>query len=168
MLAFVGLRASGAWKLLLIAAWVHAVGSGFDDYGSRHALLGGIALCGMVGGVRSVWLPGLVALGLGWTTIQLAAVWNAEDNGEVAAEARGLGAPPKGCVEVTDEPFVPGQALPSHTRFYRGQLDSPCVVWGEEFWHRTWNSRGLMDRAKRMRTLWTNSSRGLQRPRRRL
>jgi hypothetical protein len=31
---------------------------------------------------------------------------------------------------------------------------NPCVIWGEEFWHRSWSNRGLMDRAIRMRTLY--------------
>ena len=164
LFSVMGLQTRSAWKLLVIAGWVHAVGSGFDDYGSRHALLGGVALCGLVGCVRTVWIPSLVVLVLGWETMQMASVWNAVDQGEVAMEAKDLGAPPRGCVEVTDEPAVQGQMLPSHVRFYRAELDVDCAVWGEEFWHRTWNSRGLMDRATRMRTLYSMEPIGAFRP----
>jgi hypothetical protein len=155
-LSVMGLRAAGGWKLMLIAAWVHAVGSGFDDYGARHALLGGVALCGLTAAARWVWVPSLALIGLSYATFERASQWNASDDGEIAVSARNLGPPPlKQCVEVTEEPHVPGQAMPSHARFFRGELDQDCVLWGEEFWHRSWSSRGLMDRAQRMRVLYT-------------
>jgi len=154
VLALAGLRTSGGWKLLLIALWVHIIGSAFDDYGSRHALLGGVALCGLIASARTMWIPAVAAVGLSAATWQTASEWNAPDDGAMAAEAVQMGPPLSGCVEVTEEPHVPGQALPSHARFFRGELDANCVVWGEEFWHRSWSSRGLMDRAKRMQMLY--------------
>ena len=88
------------------------------------------------------------------STVSLRAQWHASDDAALASEAAGLGAPPTDCIEVTEEPVIPGQALPSHIRFARGDLAGSCVIWGEEFWHRSWSSRGLMDRALRMRTLY--------------
>jgi gamma-glutamyltranspeptidase/glutathione hydrolase len=44
------------------------------------------------------------------------------DDGVIAAEAQNLDVPAKDCVEVTEEPVLPGQALPSHVRFYRGEI----------------------------------------------
>jgi len=156
LLAVAGLRSPGGWKLLMIAVWVHAVGSAFDDYGSRHAVLGGVALCGLVAGSRAVWVPVLAAVGLIVATFDRVSEWNAPDDGSIAEAAKTMGAPPiSTCTEVTEEPHVPGQALPSHARFFRGELAEECVMWGEEFWHRSWSSRGLMDRAQRMRVLYT-------------
>ena len=164
LLAFAGLRSINAWRLLAIAFWVHAVGAGFDDYGSRHALLGGVVLCGLVASSRMVWIPVAATTLLGLETMQLTQSWNASDDGAVAAEAKALSAPPAGCVEVTDEPPVNGQALPSHVRFFRDEIDSSCVMWGEEFWHRSWSSRGLMDRGVRMKTLYRMKPVGALKP----
>jgi hypothetical protein len=154
-LSLLGLGRGKRWWLLAIAIWVHVVGSAFDDYGARHALLGGVALCGLVASARSVWVPLIVVAGLGWDTFELADDWYAPDRGEIAAKSVDLPAPPKKCVEVSEEPVLVGQKLPSHIRFYRGEIDADCVIWGEEFWHNQWSSRGLKDRAERMRLLYT-------------
>ena len=165
LLSLAGLRTKQGWLLLAMALWVHAVGAGFDDYGSRHALFGGVALCGLVAASRTIWIPIVVTMGLTAGSIQLAHVWHGPDDGGVATEAHELGAPPTACVEVTDEPSVAGQSLPSHRRFFHGEVDADCVIWGEEFWHRTWSSRGLMDRATRMKVLYIMKPVGALKPR---
>ena len=165
LLSLAGLHSKKGWLLFAAALWVHAVGAGFDDYGSRHALLGGVALCGLVATARSVWIPVIATVALGVGTIDLAQSWHAPDDGAVAREAEKLSGPPAGCVEVTDEPPVSGQALPSHVRFFRAEIDSDCVMWGEEFWHRSWSSRGLNDRATRMKTIYTMKPVGALKPR---
>ena len=164
LVAVLGLRDPRTWRFLLVIIGVHAVGSAFDDYGARHALLGGIALCGLVGAVRTVWVPLVVAVALSFSTFELSQIWHASDDGAIAVEAQGLSAPPPGCIEVTEEPYVPGQALPSHVRYFRGDVTADCVLWGEEFWHRSWSSRGLRDRAQRMRTLYKMEAVGALQP----
>jgi len=154
LLGLMGVRGPRGLRLLGMVVWVHIVGATFEDYGARHALLGGMLMLGLVANARWTWVPMLAAVGLAVSTMSLRDQWHALDDGTVAAEADGLGAPPTDCVEVTEEPTIPGQVLPSHVRFARGDLESPCVIWGEEFWHRGWSSRGLMDRATRMRTLY--------------
>lgn len=155
ILSLLGLGRGKRWWLLALAVWVHIVGSAFDDYGARHALLGGVALCGLVAATRTVWVPVIVATGLGWETVELADDWYAPDRGVIAAMSVDLPVPPKDCVEVSEEPVLVGQNNPSHILFYRGDIDAECVIWGEEFWHNQWSSRGLQDRAVRMRHLYT-------------
>ncbi len=154
ILSLFGLGRGKRWWLFAIALWVHGVGSAFDDYGARHALLGGVALCGLAASARSMWVPIIVTAGLGWNTVELANDWYAPDRGTVAAKAVDLPPPPKPCVEVSEEPILVGQKIPSHIHFFRGTIDAECVIWGEEFWHSQWSSRGLADRAERMRLLY--------------
>lgn len=129
---------------------VHLVGSSFLDYGARHALPGGIALCALGGlaAARFRHLPGLVILlGLAWQLPGLKARWYTPQ----PADLPGLPeAPPADCVEVTGEPPIDGQPMPSHALLWAGALRADCVLWGEAPIHRAWTSRGLQDRAVRM------------------
>ncbi|MEC9389208.1 MAG: hypothetical protein VX944_03970 [Myxococcota bacterium] len=155
VLSLLGLRRGGVGFFAVLAVWVHITGAAFEDYGGRHALLGGLCLVAMVANAR-LWIwPVATVVVLGLETMDAAARWHAPDDGTVKAEAMGLPPLPSDCVEVTEEPTLADQPLPSHIQFFRGEIDSGCVVWGEEFWHRSWSSRGLMDRATRMRTLYT-------------
>ncbi len=154
LLGLMGVRGPRGLRLLGMVVWVHIVGSTFEDYGARHALLGGMLMLGLIANARWTWVPALAAIGLAVSTMSLRTQWHAPDDGTVAAEADGLDAPPADCIEVTEEPNIPGQPLPSHVHFSRGDIENSCVIWGEEFWHRSWSSRGLMDRAIRMRTLY--------------
>ncbi len=155
-----GLMDRRTWALGAVALWVHLSSAPFDDYGARHGLVGGVALCGMVAATaarsRQV-LPVLTALGLVWGLVDLRERWNAEETVAGAAlEQLAAELPPlqAGCAVVLDEPPLQGQVHPSHFGFYAHAVTDACVVWGEEFWHRRWNSRGLHDRATRMRTLY--------------
>ena len=149
-----GLARGGVGLFAIMALWVHLTGSAFEDYGGRHALMGGLCLVAMVANARSVVFP-LVTLGvLAYHSMDAAARWHAPDDGTIKAESVALPSLPEGCVAVTEEPTLVDQSMPSHIRFFRHELDADCVVWGEEFWHRSWSSRGLMDRALRMRTLY--------------
>jgi len=160
LLGVVGLRDRRTWSLLAIALWVHLVGAAFDDYGARHGLLGGVALCGIVA-ATATWsrtvLPVTVAAGLIWGLRDLHTTWNADESevgAPLEAVASDLPALPSACVQVVDEPPLQGQAQRSHFAYFSGGITADCVVWGEEFWHRRWNSRSLHDRALRMRVLY--------------
>jgi hypothetical protein len=154
-LGVLGLGDRRAWGLLGAALLVHVAGSGFADYGARHALLGGVVMCALVGVAADRWghIVGLaVALGLASDTASVARVWHHPV--VPAAATLDLGPPPPDCVEVTEEPPIPGQPLPSYLQHWRGELVADCVMWGEEDQHSAWTSRGLRDRALRMRTLY--------------
>lgn len=151
LLALGGLVERKAWPLLGVAALTHLLGSSFADYGSRHALLGGVALCAL-GGVlaaRTRHTAGLVlALGLAWDTHEIAQAWHT--TAPPAAAGLDLPGPDGTCIEVSEEPPIPGQPIPSHLT--RPDTPSTCRIWGEEDQHAAWTSRGLRDRARRMRT----------------
>ena len=164
-LSIVGLFRGGVGTFAALAFWVHLTGAAFEDYGGRHALLGGLCLVAMIASARSLIWPLVAMIVLGMNTLDAAERWHAPDDGTIKAEAVGLPAPPAGCVEVTEEPVIPGQSLVSHVAFYRGEIEAECVIWGEEFWHRSWSSRGLMDRALRMRTLYSMEPVGALMPR---
>lgn len=160
-LGLLGLRNEKAWRLGAVVLWVHLVGSTFDDYGSRHALLGGVALCGLAGAAADRWrgvIPALGIVGCIFGLAQMRPAWHGTEatvGHELVALSQGLGPLSESCVEVTEEPPLKSeQAHPSHQSFWSGELRSRCVVWGEEFWHRQWSSRGLQDRGRRMRTLY--------------
>jgi len=160
-LGLLGLRHRAAWRLGAVVLWVHLVGACFDDYGTRHALLGGVALCGLAGAAADRWrglIPVLGVVGCVLGLVELRPAWHGTEatiGGELVALSQGLGALDSECTEVSDEPPLQSdQAHPSHQEFWSGELRSRCVVWGEEFWHRQWSSRGLTDRARRMRTLY--------------
>ncbi len=170
-LGLLGLRDRKAWRLGGVVLWVHLVGASFDDYGARHALLGSTALCGLVAAAADRWrglIPALGILGCIWGLVALRPAWHgtqATVGKELVALSEVLGPLPEGCVEVTEEPpLQSAQALPSHQAFFSGELRARCVVWGEEFWHRQWSSRGLQDRGLRMRTIYWMTPVGAQVP----
>lgn len=177
VLLVAGLLSGIRWpRLLLAVVGVHLVGACFDDYGSRHALLGGLGLCALVGGaIPRLGRAGQV-LGVGVALALLVDAWGLREawHARPELEASGLpllstgrgGAPilPNDCMEVSEEPPIAGQALPSHYAFFTGTLGADCALWGEEDQHREWSSRGLMDRALRMRTLYRMRAVAVWRP----
>lgn len=144
------------WALAGFVVWNLLSSAPFADLGARHLLLGGLGACVLVGvaAARLRHLPGiLAAAGLTLALHDLADRWY--DLAPLpAAELAELPAPDPACVEVTEEPPIPGQPLPSHLGLWSGEVDAPCVLWGEAAIHRAWTSRGLQDRALRMRTLY--------------
>jgi hypothetical protein len=153
LLALGGLVERRAWPLLGAAALTHLLGGLFADYGARHALLGGVALCAL-GGVlagRTRHVAGVVlAIGLAWDTHDIAQAWHTPV--PPAAAALDLPTPDGACIEVSEEPPIPGQPIPSHLSFPQSDVQPVCRIWGEEDQHAAWTSRGLRDRARRMRT----------------
>ena len=147
---------SGRWRGLVVVALLFVFSALFADLGPRHLLVGGVLVAGMAARAAARWpLLGLVVLGAMAAEVgDLDARWHARKRLEVpipAGLAEGL---PAGCVEVTEEPPIAGQRLPSHLRYLSGELDGGCVVWGVEPWHLEWSSRGLADRAARMEALY--------------
>lgn len=169
-LGLFGLFKRKAWALFAVVIWVHLVSAPFDDYGARHGLLGSVALCGMVASLARPTrhlLPLVVAFGLNWDLVDLRTNWQGDEapvGADLAVAAEALPPLPESCTVVLDEPPIVGQTQPSHFAFYAGALRGECVVWGEEFWHRRWSSRGLGDRALRMRTLYHLSPVAAARP----
>jgi hypothetical protein len=156
LLGLLALRDRRAWALAGFVAWNLLSSAPFADLGARHLLLGGLGACVLVGvaAARLRHLPGiLAAAGLTLALHDLADRWY--DVAPLpAAELAELPAPDPACVEVTEEPPIAGQPLPSHLGLWSGEVDAPCVLWGEAAIHRAWTSRGLQDRALRMRTLY--------------
>ncbi|MEC8423667.1 MAG: hypothetical protein VX000_07810, partial [Myxococcota bacterium] len=115
VLGLVALRDRRAWPVLGAAILTHLLGSCFADYGARHALLGGVALCvlGGAAAARTRHVLGIViAVGLAWDTADIASAWHAGT--PPAAAALALPEPDGTCVEVSGEPPIPGQPIPSH------------------------------------------------------
>lgn len=152
-----GLLALGdrrAWPVAAFVLFTHVVAAAFFDQGFRHELLAGVAACVLCGVAAASFrhLPGVLVLGgLLWGTHDLARRWNAPV--EVVADALPEWDPAL-CLEVSDEPPIEGQVLRSHVGLWTGQIDAPCVAWGEAAIHRAWTSRALHARALRMRTLY--------------
>jgi len=135
--------------LALAALWVHLVGSAFDDYGTRHALLGTLCLIALLAtctGWRrilpvlagSLFCLKLVCLN---TLVQMTPTSFAATLPELPR----LKALPADCTEILDDPLAEN----SHWT-HRKSWPSGRVCWGEERIHRAWTSRGLQDRRKRM------------------
>jgi len=163
-----GLAALGdrrTWPVAAFALWTHVVAAAFFDQGARHELAGGAALCVLVGVAAARWrgLPGVVAAAwLAGSAHGLAGHWYSRaplPAQELAGLPEGL---PAGCVEVSEEPPIEGQRLPSHVGLWTGEVKADCVVWGETAAHRAWGSRGLADRALRMRWLYRMQSVGVR------
>jgi hypothetical protein len=155
LVGLVGLVEKRAWPLAAAALATHLVGGLFADYGARHALLGGVALCalGGVAAARLRHLPGIVlAVGLGFDAARIAQAWHTPR--APAAAVLDLPEPDGTCIEVSGEPPIDGQPLPSHLSIRQGDVQPVCLVWGEEDQHSAWTSRGLRDRARRMRTVY--------------
>lgn len=153
-LGVLGLGAPRAGWLLLLAAVVFVGGAAFDDLGPRHVLAGGLALCALAGLAvqRHGLLLGVVlAVGLGAGVQDRSARWATSE--DLAAAVRGLPAPDPSCRVVSDEPLLAGQPDPSHWTLWSAPVEG-CVLWGEEAVHRTWSSRALWPRARRMRALY--------------
>jgi len=154
LLAAAATSGSRGVPLMGIALSVHLLTAGFTDQGDRHTLLGGLALCGAAGLAAARWgaLPGLaLALLLAADVSRVAAAWH-RPLASPPIEVRGLpAAPPAGCAEVSDEPPIAGQPIPSHS------LPSPaaCRVWALAPEHTAWSSRGLQHRAWRMGRWYT-------------
>lgn len=145
-------------RLALGLLATHLIGGLFDDYGARHALLAGVLGCVLAARAATTAGPrlgpalGLVALSGGVLgTVDLAHRWNNRAGLEDRTLAR-LPSLPADCQEVSEEPPIEGQRLPSAFACPAPDFTG-CVVWGEEAQHRAWSSRGLRDRATRMR-LW--------------
>jgi hypothetical protein len=155
-LSLLALRDRTTGLLAGAAATVHLVGASFSDYGARHALPAGIALCALASlDPRKPWLPLVVGLGLLPALVDLQGRWHTPESAPQADLSVDLAV---GCTELTEEPPVPGQPLPSWVALVGGDLDAPCVTWGEAPEHTEWSSRGLRDRSRRMHATWTLST----------
>ncbi len=149
--------------LIAAAAWVHLVGSCFDDYGWRHGLFGGFALSAAVAGAAPSWRHGrslLIPPALGLSLLGCAEVarWYYAPPATFAATLPELPAleRPLPCREILDDPADPR----SHWAARR-DWPPPPVCWGEEAVHRAWNSRGLMARRLRMHRAYDLSPLGI-------
>jgi|GEM_PF-1419278 len=167
VVALLALRDRTTALLAGLAVTTHLVGASFSDYGARHALPAAMALCALAAlDPRKRWLPVVVGLGLLPALVDLQARWH------IRADPPVFHTPPHpsaDCIEVTDEPPVPGQPMPSWVVLASGDHTAPCVLWGEAPEHSEWSSRGLRDRAIRMRHTWrlvphTLDARGPGRP----
>lgn len=135
--------------LLVGALWVHLVGSAFDDYGSRHALLGTLCLMALLSSTTG-WRKILPILAGGLFCFQ----WtNLHTNYHMTPERFEIELPnvphvkslPEDCTEVLDDP------LAAHSHWHmRKNWPVGRLCWGEERIHRAWTSRGLQDRRLRM------------------
>ncbi len=145
------------WRLLAAAAWVHLVGSLFDDYGTRHALFGGVCLTVLVAQGRGwrQWLAPAAAILLSLGVSDMAH-WYYADATRFAATLPVLPPPPPDCEELLDDPL----AASSHWNLRKAWPEGR-VCWGEEHIHRAWTSRGLQDRALRMHNTYTLAPLGL-------
>lgn len=128
--------------LLVAAAYVHLVGACFDDYGARHALLGGVALIAVVAGQDDRRRWPIWGLALAWSAVSLVDVSQRYYVRSLPVPELG---PPPACDPILDDPIADG----SH---WDAWPETPC--WGEEFIHHAWTSRGLHDRATRMHTAY--------------
>jgi hypothetical protein len=169
-MALGGIKDRRCWGLFALTAVVHTSGALFTDYGTRHALLGGVALCIISASVIVRWSPvlGIIStIALGYQTQLISEVWLAPSTSmaeetelpalpsKLGDDGRALPELPPGCIEVTEEPPIEGQPFPSHYELLAGNIDADCVLWGAEFWHQQWSSRGLRDRARRMAHVYT-------------
>ena len=128
----------------------------FFDFGLRHWMLPLVLACGEAGRLR----PALaLALGLSCAAALpgLGARWLRDPPAPLQL---GLPrAPPAACVEISDEPPIEGQPHPSFAGVWRAGCAAlrpvpACLVWAEGPEHRRWQSRGLDDRAAKMRALF--------------
>jgi len=150
------------WRLLAAALWVHASGSLFDDYGTRHALFGGVCLAALLGAGEG-WRRLLTVLGAALLTISTSymTLWYYADAEQFETflflDSISTGAPPEDCIEVLDDPLAEN----SHWNL-RHHWPEGRTCWGEEYIHRAWTSRSLQDRAIRMRRTYHPLPLGLE------
>jgi len=138
----------------LAAVWVHVVGSAFDDYGTRHALLGGfclILLLATTTGWRKV-LPLCAASLFLFAFTDLHSRYQMREEAFVSQlpDVPEQSAIPAGCMEIHDDPQHPD----SHWA-RRNNWPTGCVLWVETRSHIGWTSRGLQDRRLRMHRSYT-------------
>ncbi len=150
-LVLIGIKGRTSGALAILALVAHIVGSSFADYGARHAMVGSLALCALAGWLpKRAWLAPLLLAALIAESHSLTAIWHTRSSPPQLPST----ASDAGCVEISDEPPVPGQPRPSWVAWVDGQVDAPCAVWVEAPEHGEWSSRGLRDRAHRMHTRW--------------
>ena len=151
VLTLLGIRNRRAGALAALALLTHLVGSTFADYGPRHVLVGGMALCALGAWLpQRRWMAGLLLAALLFETHSLSTTWHTRPLAPTHATAVSA----DGCVEISDEPPVPGQPRPSWVQWVAGELDAPCAIWIEAPEHGEWSSRGLRARAFRMHHRW--------------
>ena len=168
--------------LLALLACSFVTGAAFTDFGYRHALLGGVALCGLQGlGLAELWrwgragprlrllLPAAASLALllmlAVDTQRIASWYYAPPEKVNAALKR---ANPErfpeerlaGCREVSAEPPMPAQQ--QLTSFSVRGFDA-CLVWEEDAVYRRWSSLGIVDRGVRMHRSFRMQPLGLRR-----
>jgi len=122
------------------------------DYGDRHGLA--VALLLLVpAAAAAARRPALGALAAALLLGESVALVRdlAPRPAPLSPPVAGLPAdPPAGCVELGDEPPIPGQPLPPATLAFAASPPA-CALWSETAHHRAWSSRGLHDRARRIR-----------------
>ena len=159
-----------------IAVWAtvlatHLTGAAFVDWGYRHELSAGTAIAVLValaGGVeasdrgwrrfvtRATWIVAVTVLvhdmaSLSSRYYASEATVSPDLSKALAWTSTPDDTPFEGCRFLSEEPPVPGQPLQSH---WEVDLSEGCWLWGEEFWHHTWNSRALAARGERMHRLY--------------
>ena len=169
-------RVWGERRQQVIVIWatvlaIHVTGASFVDWGYRHELAAGSALALLVamavsagvsdpGGRKVVSIAALVVVFavLIRDTLALSTRYYASESAVSIERLKSAvwtntssDEPFEGCRFLSEEPPVPGQALPSH---WEVDLGEGCWLWGEEFWHHTWNSRALAARGERMHRLY--------------
>jgi hypothetical protein len=134
--------------LALAALWVHLVGAAFDDYGTRHALLGTLCLVALLATttgwrrILPVFAGSLFCLKLVCLNVQYQ--MTPEHFAATLPEVPTLQIM-EDCTEILDDPLAEGSHWTHRKAWPEGR-----VCWGEERIHRAWTSRGLQDRRKRM------------------
>lgn len=140
-------RALGAAVLLHLA-----FAAALPDYGDRHGLAVALLLLLPAGAAaaRRPWLGALAVLALAAASAALLAGLGPRPPSLTPPAHPLPDAPQAGCVELGDEPPIPGQPLPPATVAF-ATAPPDCAVWAETALHQAWSSRGLHDRARRIR-----------------
>lgn len=164
-LAAVALAAPrAAWRPLVAGVWGFVAMACFDDLGDRHLLFPAFCLYAAAAHAEGLWRLGVAAL----LAFNLAGLYDLSERfyATAAMYAETLPAElptrsaPLPCVEVLDDPLDPRSHW-DHRGAWWGHGDWPqadgvqaSLCWGEEAAHWAWTSRGLHDRALRMRALY--------------
>ncbi len=178
LLPALALAALGCWRhrrlgalLVGVAITAHVTASAFGDMGFRHALLTGVALCGLQAlGISA--LRDLARARQGWRLWALMAASAvaffqvvlvlAHDTARVAGRYYAPSAPLMAQLEAENPaPVDPGwlercaelitQPLAGPSRAAPFELDGDeCWLWLEDWQHRRWTSLGVHDRGARM------------------
>ena len=153
-----------AWRPLAAGALGFVTMASFDDLGDRHLLFPAFCLVVAAARAEGVWrigLAALLALNLwGLSTLAQRFYATAQIYSEALPAELTKITPPLPCVEVLDDPLDPRSHW-NHRGAWWGHGDWPqadgvqaSLCWGEEAAHWAWTSRGLHDRALRMRVLY--------------